>query len=58
MMSMLVLHWELSHYPGHELAIHFKLLHHSNHIVWRWWVFRIATSTTTTTTWPNHPAKF
>src|SRR4051812_14528116 len=51
---MMVLLWELSHDPRHELTVHLELLHHSSHIVCqRWWIG----GTTATTSWSNHPSK-
>src|SRR3990170_4670532 len=42
LMSILV--WELSQYPGHNLTVQFKLLHHCGNIKWRWRII-------------SHPAK-
>src|SRR3954469_6514483 len=51
---MMVLLWELSHDPRHELTVQLELLHHTSHIVWRrWWI----AGTTATTSWSNPPTK-
>ena len=52
----LILVIQLSYDSSHELTIQFKLLHHPSHIVRRRW--RITGTTTTTSGWSNHPAKF